>query len=707
MLLIYVLTGFAISLISVPVITSMAEKANIVDRPSERKIHHGNIPLLGGLGIFLSYIAVMLIIDSFSQKTYSFIAANIIIIALGVADDILNIKAVRKLAVQIIAATVIIVFTDLRFTVTSFDIPFLNHPYLNIVFTYLWIVGVTNALNLIDGLDGLAGGIAFMAFGAIGYAAYAKGFEVNAYICMGLMGATLGFLRYNIPPAKVFMGDTGSLFLGFNIAVMSLAASHKSGTLLSVLIPVMFISIPLFDTVLAVFRRTMKGQNPMKADKEHLHHRLLDLQFSSVQTLMIFYSLSIVLMVVSIISFQQQLIWGAILVLFLLYGFLLCLKLFHLFEIGSKIRRMNERMRIAAYNLSKKNSEQNSATLYLDVTASATTVVFMINFIWKQLPETFPQLAAVLMCIIIMSIVLTYRHVTKIKNEFAPFIFFWVFFYVVYLQHKSGFTAFDTVCFIIIFTASAARIAVKKQFDLFVSNPMELITLFCLFLIYLFAKVPFMSFFTISAVSLMLYYANKFFVSNTSRFSNNYTLTVSALIVLFMLSGTVSVLRSTSADMGRLLTPGQVKTSLKSAITNEDYTNGRKILLEYESKNPFRLMKVYYQSEGAKVYYNLIVNSLMEGDLNLSDLYLYEFLTMFPDLAYSFYEIIKPLADNLTGLKVKGTDKVYVHNVPLKDILSTYAATVNELAGEYASKGYEQKSVAYRQVAGLVLGLVR
>jgi len=706
MLLIYMLTGFTISLITVPFFTSLAVKAHIVDVPCERKIHIDNTPLLGGLGIFLAYIIITLMLDSFSTKIYALIAANIAIITTGILDDVIHLNAPKKLFGQIIAATIIVVFTDFRFTISTFDFEILSNPIFNIFFTYLWIVGVTNAINLIDGMDGLAGGIAFMAFGAIGYAAYTKGFELNAYICMGLMGATLGFLRYNIPPAKVFMGDTGSLFLGFNIAIMSIAASHKSGTVLSVLVPVMFISLPLFDTFLAIVRRTLKGQNPMTADREHLHHRLLSLEFSSVQTLMIFYTLSIVLMAISILSFQKHYIWGTIIVFLLLYAFFLTLKLFHLYDAGTKIRTLNEKMRESAIAVSKRHKHQNIRTRYIDIIVAITSFTLLAKFIWSEANATFTHLYLSITFIITLLVIMTYRKLSHIKNEFTSFAFFWVFFYIIFNSYNSSFGQFEMISIGILSLCIFLKIIVNKQFDLFISNPMELVIVFSLMLIYLVTKAPLEQFFFISLYSLILYYSNKVFYTHTCPLNTGYSVAILTFVLIFSLTSSLLLLSNRDTGVIAFYTPSQVKTALKKDIDAEDYLAGRKKLLDYEVKKPFHFMKSTYKSEGAKIYYFLMIDSLFKGDLIVSDFYLKEFLTLFPDLVDEFYAMVKPVLTGINKLEMSGAGNVKIHGTPLTDIVEVYASTLSDFSTMYVEKGYDKRSKAYREVAHLLQKIV-
>jgi len=519
---------------------------------------------------------------------------------------------------------------------------------------------------------------------------------------MGLMGATLGFLRYNIPPAKVFMGDTGSLFLGFNIAVMSIATSHKSGTMLSVVIPVMFVSLPLFDTFLAIIRRALKGQNLMAADKDHLHHRLLSLEFSSVQTLMIFYTLSILLITVSLLSFQRQFVWGATIILLLLYAFFLTLKLFHLFDAGTKIRSINERMREAALRISKYNSEQYIQTKSLDLIVAITTSIMIFKFILSHMLLNYSQLAiSVLFCLAVLT-VLTYKRVSHIKNQFVSFGFFWFFFYMAYISFKSGFSTFDAVTITILGICIVIKTLIQKQVDLFISNPMELLMCFCMMLIYLFSGTNALDFFYISMSSFIIYYANKFFFTYKCKLNYTYTAALTVFILMFTFNSSLNIIDTGVANNLISMTPAHVKTQLKNYNRKQEYQKGRDLLLSYETKQPLKLMKAYYQSEGAKTYTNLIADSLLSGDLRMSNVYLSEFLNMFPDLVEDFYHTVEPILSKIAKINISGAKNVKIAGYDVYQISNAYASTLYTISSKYARKGYDVKSDSYTEVALLL-----
>ena len=496
------------------------------------------------------------------------------------------------------------------------------------------------------------------------------------------------------------MGDTGSLFLGFNIAIMSVATSHKSGTMLSVLIPVMFISLPLFDTFLAIIRRALKGHNLMAADKEHLHHRLLSLEFSSVQTLMIFYSLSLVLIAVSLLSLRQQFMWGAIIIFMVLYSFFLVLKLFHLFDAGTKIRNINENMRLAALRITKFNEEKTIQTRGLDIVIAVTTSVMIINFIFTQVLTDYYQLITALLFIASILITLTYKRVSQIKNQFVSFSFFWLFFYMQMTAHEYGFSKLYIMCLFILAICIIFKTLLQKRIDLFLSNPMELILCFCLLQIYLFSGMKAVDFFIITLSAFIIYYANKFFFTYKSKLNYTYTGVLTSFLILLSVISLSNMLNAPESPIS--MTPLHVKEQLKDFAKNEDYEAGRNLLICYEKKAPISIMKKFYQAEGAKIYSNLVLDSLLAGNLQQSNEYLREFLTMFPDLVEDFYLTIEPILSKLTKINITGARNVKVAGYSIEQITGAYSSTLYAMASRFEHKGYDVRKNSYTQTAMLL-----
>lgn len=279
--------GLVLALIITPMVIRLAVRMGMLDQPSERKIHKKSMPLMGGLGIFVAmWIPLALLTghdnlvtraletEGWLQLT-SIFAAGLSMLILGIVDDRFGLRARWKFLVQIPVAMVL-VWSGVRFEVLK--LPFLGELQLGPLgpaLSVFWIVGVTNALNLIDGIDGLAAGVTFFAATANGVIALVHNHVLLAVVMWSLAGASLGFLRYNFSPARIFLGDTGSLFLGMTLAVTAIMASTKGSVATSMLVPVLVLGYPASDTLVAVFRRLRTGKPVFVGDKGHIHHRLL------------------------------------------------------------------------------------------------------------------------------------------------------------------------------------------------------------------------------------------------------------------------------------------------------------------------------------------------------------------------------------------------------------------------------------------------
>lgn len=290
----------AVSLASTPLVKSLAGKVGAVDVPKDnRRMHDHPIPRLGGLAIFLGFmIAVLLLIPLDTPKKGMLLGAVIIVI-LGVFDDIHALPALPKFIVQIIAAVIAAVAGN-RIEVLSNPNIFSDNPtwvlgWLSIPVTVIWIVAITNAVNLIDGLDGLACGVSTISSVIMLVIALMVS-ELDVAMMMGaLAGACIGFLPYNFNPAKIFMGDTGATFLGYIMATVSVQGMFKMYNLISFVAPFLMLGLPIFDVCFAVVRRVSKGQSPMKPDRSHVHHRLIDMGLSQKQTVGVLYVISAIL----------------------------------------------------------------------------------------------------------------------------------------------------------------------------------------------------------------------------------------------------------------------------------------------------------------------------------------------------------------------------------------------------------------------------
>jgi len=293
---------FLISACIMPLIMKLAEHIGAVAIPNKRTVHSKPMPQLGGLAIFIAFLFGYMLFARTSIQMFAILISSFIIILTGICDDIKPIRARTKMLAQIIAALIIVLYGHI--CLDHIDVLGLSMDFaspIKEILTVFFIVAITNAINLVDGLDGLAGGISSIYFMTIIVISYLlgrmEGIEITLAIIM--LGGTLGFLFHNFYPAKIFMGDTGSLFLGFIISIVALLG-YKGATLTSLIIPVLILAIPIIDTILAMIRRTIKGEGIATADKEHFHHQLLKMNFSVRTSVLLIYGIDLVFAAVSV-----------------------------------------------------------------------------------------------------------------------------------------------------------------------------------------------------------------------------------------------------------------------------------------------------------------------------------------------------------------------------------------------------------------------
>lgn len=318
--------ALVVVLFATPIVRRFALFYKIGDYPGERKIHTRFIPRMGGAAIILGFAGVLLtsillgsVLSVGGDVFLGIIASLILITLLGIYDDIRGVGSLGKLIVQGIAAGLVIHF-GLRITYLS--LPFVGSVdlgFLSIPVTVLWLVGVTNAVNLLDGLDGLAAGVSVI----VATSFFLIGFYLNDRFLMvasvGIVFSCLGFLRYNFHPASIFMGDTGSLFLGFLLACLGLYILRHpgpEGMSLSLLVPIVALAVPIVDTSVAFFRRLKRGMHPLRPDKEHIHHRLMDLGLTHRQTVVVNYAVSAVYALIAFLLVFLDALYGLVLTLF-------------------------------------------------------------------------------------------------------------------------------------------------------------------------------------------------------------------------------------------------------------------------------------------------------------------------------------------------------------------------------------------------------
>ena len=324
--IIAILLACATSAIVAPLMIKFAFKVGAVDVPKdERKIHSKPMPRIGGLsfifGFFVAIIFSLLTVEfDTSVNLFGFFVGAGIAAAVGFLDDIYHIKPWQKLLGQVVAA-ILVIISGLR--ICYINIPFFSTIYglndaLSVIITFFWIIGVTNALNLIDGLDGLATGVSAIATLALTIVFILNGSgELPIIITAALLGGLIGFLPYNFNPAKTFMGDTGSNFLGFTLATVSMIGMAKTYTLMAIIIPVVILGLPIFDTLFAICRRVLHHKSIMEADRGHVHHKLIDAGLSQKQAVLVLYGVTALLGILAVIILESN-VWKVIVLIAIL-----------------------------------------------------------------------------------------------------------------------------------------------------------------------------------------------------------------------------------------------------------------------------------------------------------------------------------------------------------------------------------------------------
>lgn len=317
-ILFMVFIPFVFVSLAIPFVKKIAEHVGAMDIPDKRKVHKSPMPRLGGLGIYAGFLLGYMIFGEHTSTMNSILIGSFVLLITGIIDDIKPMKASHKLIGQLMAALIVVFYGNLLLRNASFFGVDLEFGILAYPITILFILGCINCLNLIDGLDGLAGGISAIFFLSIGIIAYCQGrIGLSVVITFIMFGSTLGFLVHNFHPAKIFMGDSGSMFLGFIISVITLLG-FKTILTSSIIIPLCILIVPIIDTICAIIRRKLKGESIGAPDKSHFHHQLLRRNYGVSVTVIIIYIITALFSTASIICLLVNEKIG-----YILYGILL------------------------------------------------------------------------------------------------------------------------------------------------------------------------------------------------------------------------------------------------------------------------------------------------------------------------------------------------------------------------------------------------
>ncbi len=310
--------AFIITLILTPFLKKIACSVGAYDFPSPRRVNKKPVPNGGGLAIYAGVMITLLLIMPLSTPLKGIMLGGTIILLIGIVDDIRGLSPRVKLLGQIAAALTLIPF--------GVQIQFVTNPWGGMIFlgnwgiliTILWVVGITNTVNFIDGLDGLAAGVCAIASGTLAIVAMQEGQIAAAFMSLIIAGSSLSFLVFNFHPARIFMGDSGAMFLGFMLATTSTLGALKSATAMTLIVPILALGVPIADTLLAILRRSKNGHPISLADKDHIHHRLIRAGFSHRGAVLAVYGTSILLGIMAVvINTVQQTEWFLLLLLLL------------------------------------------------------------------------------------------------------------------------------------------------------------------------------------------------------------------------------------------------------------------------------------------------------------------------------------------------------------------------------------------------------
>jgi UDP-GlcNAc:undecaprenyl-phosphate GlcNAc-1-phosphate transferase len=312
-----ILFAALMAFVTTPIVRVIAFRIGAVDDPkrNNRTVHKIPTPRLGGLAVFFSFVISVFLFYGVSNFTLSLVAGAFLLIIIGILDDVFTIRAIVKFIVQIAAAGIVVWQGGVLIEHINIFGEYIHFGYFSVPLTMLWIVGLINAINLIDGLDGLSCGISTISAISLLIVTILLGeFQIALLIAI-LVGSCVGFLPFNMTaPAKIFIGDAGTMFLGFMLAVISIQGVFKTQAVITFVVPFLILGVPIFDTTFAIIRRLLTGRHPFSADRGHLHHRLIDMGFNKKQTVRILYAVSALLGVSSVMFVTHKIVYAVVII---------------------------------------------------------------------------------------------------------------------------------------------------------------------------------------------------------------------------------------------------------------------------------------------------------------------------------------------------------------------------------------------------------
>lgn len=467
------------SLVLVPPLSRIAVRFGGMDKVEARKVHRRSIPRLGGVAIFFGFLLAVLLFSDLDTQTRGLIAGGIVIFLTGLADDLTNLTPRYKLCGEILAATIGVVMGGL--SLSSLGNPFgfgeIELGLLAVPFTVFAVVGVINAINLLDGLDGLAGGVSAIACVALGVLAYKTGNSTLMILAVALLGGILGFLRYNTYPAKIFMGDSGSLFIGYCLALFSIKLVIEGHGDISPAIPLIILGVPVLDTLVVMINRIRKGEKIFLPDKTHIHHRLLDLGISHKICVFLVYGLSYLLCLCAVVFYDiadYQLV----------VSFLVAAAIFYTL--------VNHLSNATPRNRSNDSvCARGSFRKVIVITRFLVPVIKYLLIAILLLSITTPPvngggIVLVASCLLLLSMVLLFS-VEVWGNMLFQFVLYFNAAFIIFMMENYGaeVVIFDfhvhkisDVLFLLLFVAEGVKISLRRRSVKLINSPFEYLILF-------------------------------------------------------------------------------------------------------------------------------------------------------------------------------------------------------------------------------------
>ena len=471
-------------LVLIPPISRLAVSIGIFDRQDERKLHSGAIPRLGGIAIFFAVLLATILFCNIDQHIRGFLAGGVVIFLVGLTDDLTGLVARKKLLGQFVAALIAVVVGDLNLTSLGdlFGSGPLELGFFSTPFTVFAIVGVINAINLMDGLDGLAGGVTAIATTALGIIAYNTGNQQLLGICVALLGAVIGFLKFNSYPAKIFMGDGGSLFLGYCLATFAIHLVEHGRGQVSAMIPVIILAVPICDTCFVMANRLLKRQSVAAPDRSHIHHRLMDLGIGHKATVILVYGLSYCLAIYAVMFQRLPDHRQLINLLLMLVGFYFLSRVLGLL-VKRHANRFLEDDRSFLNFFTYRWMVRYSHHLLVAVKYLVLAILFLTVFITSRPGYELASVAGLLIILTVTLIFLT----NSWSNRFLQFVLYFNGAFLLYVVENYGrntviagveLRLVSMYLFVALFLLSGALLFLRKKSRLLMDSPLEYFILF-------------------------------------------------------------------------------------------------------------------------------------------------------------------------------------------------------------------------------------